>query len=420
MVASAFLILLGTIFFFKRHKKDAEEMDEEILNARINSFRPEPLIDHSTIDSGVIEIPAPDESIPGCVNLAKVNFFNFLNNQDFRKEAELCIRTYGVGSCGPRGFYGTIDIHLTLEDRIAKFMDMEETVLYSYGFTTVSSAIGAYCKKKDIIFCDEQISFAAVQGFLAARSTVVYFKHNDMNDLESKLKAYEVKEKQRGKLFCKFLIVEGIYASSGTICPLPELMSLREKYKLRIFIDESLSWGVLGAHGKGVTEHFNIDRSDVDMIIASLEYAVGSIGGFCVGASVVIEHQRLSGLGYCFSASLPPFLTQAALCALTMFETQPSIFQELHETSIIIDRKLRNLEEFIVVSDPLSPVKVFTTKRSEKRCEDIKKIHTFCTEKNIHFLPSEEYLKLNVNIATEDSAIDNVMAVLKSAVDVCI
>lgn len=420
-IVSSLFIVLGTIFFFKKYKKDEKQIDEELLNARIASFKPDPLIDCSTIDTSnsMTEIPAPDESIPGCLNLAKMNFFNFLNNQDFRKEAELCIRTYGVGSCGPRGFYGTIDIHLTLENRIAEFMNMEETVLYSYGFTTVSSAIGAYCKKQDIIFCDEQISFAAVQGFLAARSTVEYFRHNDMNDLESKLKVYEKKEKQKRKLFRKFLIVEGIYGSSGTICPLPQLMALREKYKLRIFIDESLSWGVLGKSGKGVTEHFNVNRLDVDMIIGSLECAVGSIGGFCVGASVVIEHQRLSGLGYCFSASLPPFLTKAALCALKVFEEQPTIFQQLHETCISVDQKLRNLEEYIVISDPLSPMKVFTTAKIEKRYENIKKIHTFCAERNIHFLLSEEYLKLNVNIVLAESEMDRVMSVLKSAMCVC-
>lgn len=114
-----------------------------------------------------------------------------LDREDIRNVAEKCIRSNGVGSCGPRGFYGTIDIHLDLESKIADFMGMEETVLYSYGFSTVASAIGAYCKRSDILFCDDKISFAAKQGIVAAKSKTVYFKHNDMEDLENKLKEYE-------------------------------------------------------------------------------------------------------------------------------------------------------------------------------------------------------------------------------------
>ena len=148
-VAFALFVIGCSIVFFKRQKNGKKVLDEELLKARILAFKPESIIDYSSISSNDsnIEIPAPDESIPGCLNLVKVNYYNFLNSEHIKNEAEACIRTYGVGSCGPRGFYGTIDVHLTLESNIAKFMDMEETVLYSYGFTTVSSAIGAYCKK---------------------------------------------------------------------------------------------------------------------------------------------------------------------------------------------------------------------------------------------------------------------------------
>lgn len=122
-------------------------------NRRLAEFEPEPLIDPSkNVETDEpIELHQPNEA-PGLQNLAKVNYLNFIGNKRFEDEAELAIRKYGVGSCGPRGFYGTIDIHLTLESRLAEFMGVEETVLYSYGFSTTSSAIGAYCKKKDIVF----------------------------------------------------------------------------------------------------------------------------------------------------------------------------------------------------------------------------------------------------------------------------
>lgn len=416
----ASLLVIFT-FIFLRKGKNLKKPSDAHKNDRIFSYKPEAIIDYSKIDTSsgsdkVLEIPVPTNGILGCMNLVKVNYLDLLNNKNLQKEAESCIKIYGVGSCGPRGFYGTIDIHLTLESRLANFMGMEETVLYSYGFSTISSAIGAYCKKSDILFCDEKISFCASQGMLAAKSQVVYFKHNNMEDLETKLREYEKKEKQRKRLYRKFLIVEGIYGATGTICPLRKLMELRQKYKLRIFIDESLSFGVLGKTGKGVTEHFDINRSDVDMIMGSLEGSVGSIGGFCVGASVVIEHQRLSGLGYCFSASLPPFLSHISICALDMFEKDSSIFQKLETVATSVDKQLRNLKEYLVISDPLSPVKVITTKSMENRAENLKKIYFACVKNNIHLICCEENIRFNVNIAMKNLDIDRLVTALNEAV----
>lgn len=89
-----------------------------------------------------------------------------------------------IGSCGPRGFYGTSDVHLELEVRLAKFMEVEAAVLYSYGFSTIASAIPAYCKRGDLVFVDEGVHFAIQKGLDASRSKIVYFKHNDMDDLD--------------------------------------------------------------------------------------------------------------------------------------------------------------------------------------------------------------------------------------------
>lgn len=192
-------------------------------------------------------------------------------------------------------------------------------------------------------------------------------------------------------------------------------MKLREQYKLRIFIDESISFGVLGKTGRGVTEHYNIDRTDVDMIVGSLEGSVGSIGGFCVGASVVIEHQRLSGLGYCFSASLPPFLSHVAVCAIDIFEKDHTIFQKLEAVAVSMDKELRSLDAYNVISNPISPLKVIALRNATIGFENINKIHAFCAKRNIYMLCSEENLCFNVNISLEDSDIQKIITVLKEA-----
>ncbi|GAB0098052.1 serine palmitoyltransferase 1 [Sergentomyia squamirostris] len=208
--------------------------------------------------------------------------------------------------------------------------------------------------------CDEAANFAIQKGLDASRSTVVYFRHNDMQDLEEKLIEQALKDKKNSKKAAKtrkFLIAEGIYMNTGEMCPLAELVELRKKYQLRFFLDESVTFGTMGATGRGLTEHLGIDRTGIDLISATLEWAVGTIGGFCVGSSFIVDHQRLSGLGYCFSASCPPLLTQAAVSALEKFDKHPELFAEIQDCSKRMHKKLENLSMLNLRGNPISPVK---------------------------------------------------------------
>lgn len=113
-------------------------------------------------------------------------------------------------------------------------------------------------------FSDECVNFAIQKGLDASRSRIVYFKHNDMDDLERLLKVQETADRKNPKKAARtrrFLIAEAIYMNTGEMCPLVELVALREQYKLRLFLDENISFGALGAHGRGLTEHLNVDVS---------------------------------------------------------------------------------------------------------------------------------------------------------------
>lgn len=114
------------------------------------------------------------------------------------------------------------------------------------------------------IFRDEFANFAIQKGLDASRSRIVFFKHNDMEDLERLLKEQAVEDKRNPKKAARtrrFLVAEAIYMNTGEVCPLPQLVELRKRYKLRMFLDESISFGVLGQHGRGSIEHFNVDVS---------------------------------------------------------------------------------------------------------------------------------------------------------------
>lgn len=207
---------------------------------------------------------------------------------------------------------------------------------------------------------DECVNFAIQKGIDASRSHVIYFKHNDMRDLEQKLieqDKLDLKNPKKAAKTRRFLVVEGIYMNTGEMCPLRELVQLRSKHKLRLFLDETVSFGAVGKRGRGVTELLGIEKEEVDLISASLEGAVESVGGFCVGSHFIVEHQRLSGLGYCFSASQPPFLTQAAITALDVFEKDSQIFEQLNTTAEKVDKKFRELTRLELRGHPISPVK---------------------------------------------------------------
>ncbi|KAM7535277.1 hypothetical protein Aperf_G00000089227 [Anoplocephala perfoliata] len=267
---------------------------------------------------------------PAFLNVASLNFLDFIGNEKINKVAITALRKYGLGACGPRGFYGTFDVHLELERVLEQFLGVEEVALYSYGFSTIASAIPAYAKRTDLIFADEGVSQAVREGLIASRSTIRFFRHNDVDHLESLMQAQEAEDlldPTRARQIRRFLVVEGLYLDYGDICPLPQLVDLKYKYKVRIILDESISFGVLGKVGRGVTEHFGINMDHVDVLTGSLENAIGICGGFCAGSHFVVDHQRLSGQGYCFSASLPPMLAAGTQVAVETLVAENGVRQ---------------------------------------------------------------------------------------------
>ncbi|KAG8234439.1 hypothetical protein J437_LFUL014185 [Ladona fulva] len=199
------------------------------------------------------------------------------------------------------------------------------------------------------------------------------------------MKNFTFQKPKKAKATRRFLVVEGIYMNTGTIAPLPRLIELRKKYKLRIFIDESISFGTLGSTGRGITEYFNIPVHEVDLISSSLEWSIASIGGFCAGSSFIVEHQRLSGLGYCFSASLPPLLASAAIRALEIMEKNPQMFADLKALCQTMHESLASINGFNLQGHPDSPVKhLFLARACKSRAEEKEKLTRIVDNVSIH------------------------------------
>ena len=345
-------------------------------------------------------------------------------------------------------FYGTIDIHLELEERLARFFNCEEGIIYSYGFSTIASiipgesencsfssvftwpiAVLAYSKRNDILFVDDGIHYAIQKGVEASRSNVKWFRHNDVQHLESLLVEQDVldrKNPKKARAKRRFLIIEGLYMNSGDLCPLPRLVELKYQYKYRIFMDESVSFGTIGQTGRGVTEYYNVDREKIDLISSTLEYSIGSIGGFAVGSSFVVDHQRLSAQGYCFSASLPPLLAAAAIEALNIMEEKDtSLFEILMEKSKYLHRKLLNVNGYRILSNEISPMKHICLTNPLNTIGRLEDIVQFAQTRDItitvarylkdeHQLP-EPSIRLTLNVEMTEEDMEFLCTVLQEA-----
>lgn len=156
-------------------------------------------------------------------NLGSFNFYNFNTNESLKEQAIQTLRAYGVGPCGPRGFYGTQDVHMKTEDDVASFLGTAACILYSQAFSTISSVIPAFSKRGDIIVADKGVSFAIRKGIQISRSIVRWYEHNDMEDLERVL-AKVTKEQARKPLTRRFIITEGLFESYGDMANLPKIV----------------------------------------------------------------------------------------------------------------------------------------------------------------------------------------------------
>uniref|UniRef100_A0A0D3HBW6 serine C-palmitoyltransferase n=1 Tax=Oryza barthii TaxID=65489 RepID=A0A0D3HBW6_9ORYZ len=385
-------LLIAAILFQlsrKSYKPPKKPLTEREVDELCDDWQPEPLCppikEGARIDMPTLESAAgPHTTVDGkeVVNFASANYLGLIGNEKIIDSCVGSVEKYGVGSCGPRGFYGTIgsyllwlfsiiyilwpqkknlailwfaDVHLDCESKIANFLGTQDSILYSYGISTIFSVIPAFCKKGDIIVADEGVHWAVQNGLQLSRSTVVYFKHNDMASLASILEKLTHGNKHTEKIR-RYIVVEAIYQNSGQIAPLDEIVRLKEKYRFRVILEESHSFGVLGKSGRGLAEHYGVPVEKIDIITAGMGNALATDGGFCTGSVRVVDHQRLSSSGYVFSASLPPYLASAAMSAVNHLEENPSVLANLRSNIALLHKELSDIPGLEIASNILSPI----------------------------------------------------------------
>lgn len=365
--------LLAPTYSTKKTKN--VHLSQEEVEELVEDWTPEPLVGEETdferLENErrpVIVGPAGPKvklaSGKTVTNLASYNHYNFANNPDLTAKAITTVRTYGVGPCSPPGFYGTQDVHMKSEADIAAHLGMPAVIIYAQSFSTISSLIPAFCKRGDVIVADKAVNFPIRKGLQISRSAVRWYEHNDMDDLERVLQRV-VKEGQGKPLTRRFIVTEGLFENVGDMVNLPRLVELKFKYKFRLLLDETWSYGVLGRTGRGVTEHQNVDPTNIDMLVGSLAGALASGGGFCAGSEEVVEHQRLSAAAYTFSAALPAFLATTASETVTWLQEKPELVVQLRENIKVMWMALDPRSDWVkCTSSPENPVMILILKDS--------------------------------------------------------
>ncbi|KAM6501319.1 serine palmitoyltransferase [Amanita muscaria] len=369
LVVFAIRTLLQSRTQADRGEKHFIQFSEKEIDELVDEWAPEPLaqpLDYQTqheLDALPIVAggngPKPQLVNTGktVTNLTSLNFTGLAGNEFFKQRATETLRKYGLGSCGPPGFYGTLDVHMELERDIADFLGTESSIIYSQGFATASSVIPAFCKRGDIIVADRGVNFAIQKGIQISRSTVRWYDHNDMRSLEEVLEAVEKeRQKRRQPLTRRFIITEGIFEKDGAMIDLPKLIELKFKHKYRLILDESYSFGTVGRTGRGLTELYNVPASQIDMLIGSIAIGLLSCGGFCAGSEEVINHQRINGLSFVFSASMPALLSVCASEAINTFRNTPSIFTQLQDNVRAARAILDRVDCITIPSHHASPI----------------------------------------------------------------
>ncbi|KAL2106868.1 hypothetical protein VUR80DRAFT_6102 [Thermomyces stellatus] len=381
---------------YSTHKQNYVTLNEDEIDELVDEWTPEPLVASQTpLEAAerdklpvIVGPSGPKSKLSNgktVTNLGSYNFYNFNANEQIKEKAIQILRTYGVGPCGPPQFYGTQDVHMKTEADIATYIGTESCIVYSQAFSTISSVIPAFCKRGDIIIADRAVNFPIRRGLQISRSNIKWFDHGDMEDLERVMRRV-TSEPSHKRLTRRFVVTEGLFESVGDCVDLPKLVELKEKYKFRIILDETWSFGVLGRTGRGVTEAQNVDPSQVDMIIGSLAGPLCAGGGFCAGAKDVVEHQRITSASFTFSAALPAMLAVTASETLNMLQSNPDIIAHCRENIKIMKAQLDPRSDWVVcTSAPENPIMLLVLKEEVVKArnlsaEDQERIFQECVE----------------------------------------
>lgn len=269
------------------------------------------------------------------VSFANYDYLGLSDRPEIRKASAEALDRYGAGALGSRLVGGERTIHSEFERAVADFIGVEACLTLVSGYLTNLTIISHLLGVKDLLLIDELCHNSILAGAKNAKAELVVFRHNDLEHLESILK------EKRGSFRNCLVVVEGLYSMDGDIPDLPKLLDIKDRHKSWLLVDEAHSFGVLGEHGRGISDHFGEDPNRIDLIVGTLSKALVSCGGFLCARQEIIDWLRFTLSGFVYSVGLSPVITATAHAALDIIAAEPELPRRLRTVSEMFLRKAK-------------------------------------------------------------------------------
>ncbi|RPJ20301.1 MAG: aminotransferase class I/II-fold pyridoxal phosphate-dependent enzyme, partial [Chloroflexi bacterium] len=231
------------------------------------------------------------------LNFCSNNYLGLANHPKIVEAAKEATEKYGVGPAAVRSIAGTMDLHVQLEQRLAKFKGAEDVITFQSGFTANLGTISALVGKEDVIFSDRLNHASIIDGSRLSGAKIIPYEHNDPSALEEAIKEHASSYRRA------LIITDGVFSMDGDIAPLPALVEVAKKYDILFMVDDAHGEGVLGKGGRGIVDHFGL-HGKIDIEIGTMSKAFGVMGGIVAGNKIIIEWLRQRGRPFMFSSAV--------------------------------------------------------------------------------------------------------------------
>jgi 8-amino-7-oxononanoate synthase len=349
-------------------------------------------------------------TIDGCriIMAGSNNYLGLTKHPKVIAAAEDALLKFGTSNNGSRFLNGTLEMHVQLEERLAKFTRKEAALVYSTGYLTNLGSISALMDKGDVVVLDKDAHACIVDGARLSPADVKRFRHNDVRDLERVLGSIPAKA---GKL----IVVDGLYSMEGDIAPLPEITRLARKFNARLMVDDAHGFGVLGNRGAGACEALGVE-DQVDLVMGTFSKSFASLGGFIAGPRAVMDYLRHHARALIFSASVTPASAAAALASLEIIEHEPQLRTRLKQ----ISDKMRNgfkslgLEVGTGVGTPIVPIFIGDRVKTMQVWRRILDRGVFVNAIVVPAVqPGRDLLRTSYMATHEDQQLDTILRIVK-------
>jgi 8-amino-7-oxononanoate synthase len=289
--------------------------------------------------------------------LGSNSYLGLTNHPEIKAAVQAAVDKYGSGCAGSRFLNGTLDIHIELEEALARLVGKESVLLYSTGFQANFGTISTMVGRGEYVIADKEDHASIMDGCLLSMGTLARYNHNDTESLENCLRKIDP---AAGKL----IVVDGVFSMSGDIVPLPETVNLAEKYRAALMVDDAHGIGVMGRNGRGTCDHFGLtDR--VHIIMGTFSKSLASLGGFIASDADTIEYLKHHSRSLIFSASMTPANAAAVLAALKIMHHEPERIERLWRNTGMMKEGLRSLGFNLGASQtPILPVFCYEDERT--------------------------------------------------------